>query len=149
MAFSGGLAQHNGLTAREVLIAGDYNGNSTPVAVTSAGLLQTQNTPATGSVQNVSAANLATITTGQLTATTTSGATSFVPALGGRKNLVITNASTTQGVFVGATGVAANTGHYIPPGSSLSMGNTDGAAPLAYFVITAANTALCTYLGVS
>ena len=106
-------------------------------------------TPATGSVQNVSAANLATITTGQLTATTTSGATSFVPALAGRKNLVITNASTTQGVFVGATGVAANTGHYIPPGSSLSMGNTDGAAPLAYFVITAANTALCTYLGVS
>lgn len=147
MAFSGGLAQHNGLTAREVLIAGDYNGNSTPVAVTSAGLLQT--IPGAGSVQNVSAANLATITTGQLTATTTSGATSFVPALPGRKNLVITNASTTQGVFVGATGVAANTGHYIPPGASLSIGNTDGAAALAYFVITAANIALCTYLGVS
>lgn len=111
--------------------------------------LPTSTTPASGSVQNVSAANLATITTGQLTATTTSGATSFVPALPGRKNLVITNASTTQGVFVGATGVAANTGHYIPPGASLSMGNTDGAAALAYFVITDANTALCTYLGVS
>jgi len=39
MAFSGGAAQHNGLTPREVLISGDYNGNSVPVAVTSDGIL--------------------------------------------------------------------------------------------------------------
>lgn len=51
MAFSGGAAQHNGLTPREVLISGDYNGNSTPVAVTSTGALKTTAdgaTPITG-----------------------------------------------------------------------------------------------------
>lgn len=40
MAFGSANAQHNGLTAREVLISGDYNGNPTPVAVSSAGVLQ-------------------------------------------------------------------------------------------------------------
>ena len=51
MAFSGGAAQHNGLTPREVLISGNYNGNSVPVAVTSGGLLQSTSngdTPITG-----------------------------------------------------------------------------------------------------
>ena len=94
-----------------------------------------------------SAPTITTLTTGQLTATTTSGATEFVPALAGRKNLVITNASTTQGVFYGNTGVATNTGSYLAPGASLTISAGDGAAGLAYFVITAANTALCTYAG--
>lgn len=40
MAFGSANAQHNGLTAREVLISGDYNGNPTPVAVSSTGVLQ-------------------------------------------------------------------------------------------------------------
>lgn len=94
-----------------------------------------------------SAPTITTLTTGQLTATTTSGATSFVPALAGRKNLAIKNASTTQGVFVGNTGVTSGTGHYLGPGDSLTISAGDGAAALAYFVITAANTALCTYAG--
>lgn len=147
MAFNGGAAQHNGLTPREVLMSGDYNGNSVPVAVTSGGLLQT--TPGSGSVQNVAVANLTTITTAQVTATTTSGATQYVPALPGRKDLIMKNASTTQGVFVGPTGVTASNGHYLGPGESLSFSGLDGAAALAYFVITASSTALCTYLGVS
>lgn len=136
MAFGSANAQHNGLTAREVLISGDYNGNPTPVAVTSAGLLQT--TP--------SATNLTTLTTGQVTATTTSGATAFVPALAGRKALVIKNSGSVA-VSIGNTGVTAGTGHILSPGDSLSLGATDGAAALAYFVITTSSTALCSYAG--
>lgn len=40
MAFGSANAQHNGLTAREVLISGDYNGNPVPITVTSNGVLQ-------------------------------------------------------------------------------------------------------------
>jgi len=94
-----------------------------------------------------SAPTITTLTTGQATAGVATGATPFVPALAGRKNLVITNASTTQGVFYGNTGVAANTGSYLAPGASIAISAADGAAALAYFVITAANTALCTYAG--
>lgn len=109
------------------------------------------NTPTPVSASNplptTAAPTITTLTTGQLTATTTSGTTSFVPSLPGRKNLVITNSSTTQGVFYGNTGVAANTGAYLAPGASIAISAGDGAAALAYFIITAANTALCTYAG--
>lgn len=97
-------------------------------------------------VQPSPAANLTTLTTGQVTATTTSGATAFVPALAGRKALVIKNSGSVA-VSIGNTGVTAGTGHILSPGDSLSLGATDGAAALAYFVITTSSTAVCSYAG--
>ena len=112
------------------------DGNTlTPVSPTNP--LPTQPSPAL---------NLTTLTTGQVTATTTSGATAFVPALAGRKALVIKNSGAVA-VSVGNTGVTAGTGHILSPGDSLSIGATDGAAALAYFVITASSTAVCSYAG--
>lgn len=94
---------------------------------------------------------LATRTIGRLTATTTSGATAFVPALAGRQSLVITNGGAVA-VSIGPSGVTAANGHLLPAGQSIAFeanALNDGGAPLAYFVITAASTADCSYLGLS
>jgi len=114
-----------------------WTGANTSSPVSTSNPLPTQPSPA---------ANLTTLTTGQATAGTATGAAAFVPALAGRKALVITNAGTVA-VYLGNTGVTTGTGHYLGPGQSLSIGATDGAAALAYFVITASSTALCTYAG--
>jgi len=143
------MSQQRGSTPTPVIPGTWGAGGNTFTPVSAVNQLPVSTSPAAGSVQNVAVTNLTTLTTGQVTATTTSGATEFVPALAGRKDLVMKNASTTQGVFVGPTGVTAANGHYLAPGDALAFSGLDGAAALAYFVITAANTALCTYIGVS
>jgi len=143
------MSQQRGSTPTPVIPGTWGAGGNTFTPVSAVNQLPVSTSPAAGSVQNVAVTNLTTVTTGQVTATTTSGATQFVPALAGRKDLIMKNTSATIGVYVGPTGVTAANGHYIGPGESLSFSGLDGAAALAYFVITASSTALCTYLGVS
>lgn len=122
MAFGSANAQHNGLTAREVLISGDYNGNPTPVAVSSTGVLQTASTPGAAVV-----ATTDTATNGTLAAL---GSFSWT-ANSNRRSLLIVNTGTTNSIFIKAAATADATGFELKPGAGVKYTDQDGSAQKA------------------
>ena len=84
------------------------------------------------------------IATGQLTATTSPQVVRAANA--SAKAVTITNASTKGGAagtdaYLGVTGVSSSTGHYLPPGASVSI-----SATAAIYAVTESGTCLLTYM---
>lgn len=151
MAFTGtpNNQQYGGLTPRAVIAMGDNAGTPTPLAVDSSGQ-QTVVGPREGLPVNdnggsltVDLAPASALTTGQFSVTTSSGASVAVAADATARTLTIKNTHATLPMYIGPTGVAANTGHYIGPLESFSVAGP--GAGLAYYAIMGSSTATGTW----
>lgn len=153
MAFTGtpNNQQYGGLTPRAVIAMGDNAGTPTPLAVNSSGQQTVVGTGAGGSFPvndnggslTVDLAPASALTTGQFSVSDSSGTTIAIAADATARTLTIKNTHDTLPMYIGPTGVAANTGHHIGPKESFSVAGP--GAGLAYYAIMGSSTATGTW----